>query len=453
MSETDKRIVRWVARTVLIGLFTSGLTLAIRLATKPAPPPNRDYVAEYNAMLDQIGPYDQGVWNRIEGEAIVCEVYCESAAKEVFGDLGTADDINVFLLLFPEDYVFPDQNPPIDPRDELTLEATRLAYERLDDLDVGVSLDEPFRAPPMRPPLQSHVFSGNTEDVRALGFLLMARCDFALQRRDRAGTAQHLRRLTQSAHVSIQNCSGMDIISGVSMMRYAHVQTARTIASNCGINPSELLAALPHDLRMTQVMMRDSKASRLLLLDTFDRHFNGDPTGTIERYGLLTRLWASHGEYYKAINDKFDLVDQWVQLPPIERRKQSLRDLIAPVNTPNKFIDELIEIALCRPDLMDFADQRYKAIRLMLALEVHRERNDAYPEALTQLVPDILPELPDDPYATDGMFHYAREGDSYRLWSVAFDGVDDNGAPMESKRGNDPFSGKGDWLLFPPPPE
>jgi hypothetical protein len=62
----------------------------------------------------------------------------------------------------------------------------------------------------------------------------------------------------------------------------------------------------------------------------------------------------------------------------------------------------------------------------MFALGEYHRRNGQYPERLDQLVPDFLPRLPID-YADRKTLRYRRTGDTYILYSVGVNGVDDGG--------------------------
>lgn len=75
------------------------------------------------------------------------------------------------------------------------------------------------------------------------------------------------------------------------------------------------------------------------------------------------------------------------------------------------------------------------------ALEHYRVKNGSFPESLDGLVPDFLPELPDDPYGK-GPPVYRRKKETVLLYSRGPDKKDDQGIPY------DPASQKGD-LLYP----
>lgn len=61
------------------------------------------------------------------------------------------------------------------------------------------------------------------------------------------------------------------------------------------------------------------------------------------------------------------------------------------------------------------------------ALAMYRIDHGEYPQELTALTPDILGELPLDPFAKGATFIYERRGDGYLLYSVFINGEDDGG--------------------------
>ena len=68
-----------------------------------------------------------------------------------------------------------------------------------------------------------------------------------------------------------------------------------------------------------------------------------------------------------------------------------------------------------------------------LAVETYRERTGAYPDALAQLVPQYLPQIPLD-YSTGQPLRYKVRDGLPLLYGLGKDGVDDSG----------------DWILYPP---
>jgi len=81
---------------------------------------------------------------------------------------------------------------------------------------------------------------------------------------------------------------------------------------------------------------------------------------------------------------------------------------------------------------------RMQAALAILALADYRTDHSRYPESLTQLVPEYLPELPIDCYDRKPL-RYRRTSDDYVLYSVGRDGADDGGG-MTGRRPDSLFT-------------
>ena len=68
----------------------------------------------------------------------------------------------------------------------------------------------------------------------------------------------------------------------------------------------------------------------------------------------------------------------------------------------------------------------FLAARTGLACRLYQSRNRSYPESLEVLVPDILPEVPIDPF-TGKPFVYRREGEGFIVYSLGSNEKDDGG--------------------------
>jgi hypothetical protein len=65
--------------------------------------------------------------------------------------------------------------------------------------------------------------------------------------------------------------------------------------------------------------------------------------------------------------------------------------------------------------------------RVALALAAYRVEHGRYPDALSDLSPQDIANVPDDPFA-DAYFKYAPAGDGYKLYSIGPDMLDNGGA-------------------------
>lgn len=67
-----------------------------------------------------------------------------------------------------------------------------------------------------------------------------------------------------------------------------------------------------------------------------------------------------------------------------------------------------------------------------LALRAYQADHGHYPDALAELSPAYLKQLPQDPFAPAGTFQYRRAGNTYLLYSIGADGKDDGGKPIDN---------------------
>ncbi len=95
------------------------------------------------------------------------------------------------------------------------------------------------------------------------------------------------------------------------------------------------------------------------------------------------------------------------------------------------------------------AEARFEALRVAVAAELYRRRASRPPAALADLVPAYLPAAPADPYRPDRPLGFAGG----RLWSVAWDGTDQQGGVVVQPQGRYMKlnrSATGDLVLLPP---
>jgi hypothetical protein len=72
-----------------------------------------------------------------------------------------------------------------------------------------------------------------------------------------------------------------------------------------------------------------------------------------------------------------------------------------------------------------------RLLQLELALRMYQHQHERYPKALDELAPNTLATLPLDPFSGKP-FLYRMSGDSYVLYSVGPNGIDDGGALVSS---------------------
>ena len=76
----------------------------------------------------------------------------------------------------------------------------------------------------------------------------------------------------------------------------------------------------------------------------------------------------------------------------------------------------------------DRISARHHVLTTGLAVEIYRRRHGVYPPTLKVLVPDILPDIPQDEFAPlRTPLSYLNDGDSANVWSVGPDGINQGG--------------------------
>lgn len=225
------------------------------------------------------------------------------------------------------------------------------------------------------------------------------------------------------------------------------------------------------------------EAERLTCLDIIQRTYSDDGNGN----GILLASEVSELGYTSGGGSKVSRWSNWRGLFAPDRRETE-RALNEIVNTlvarsrvipperrahPFPFKNETEVTAYYRNHVLgsyftslmtnraqkasDYAHAMNSATRIVLALEFYQASHDAVPAALDDLVPDVIPLLPADHYASDGRFRYSvrepTEDDprAYILYSVGPDGDDHHATPIP--RGKSIFdAGPGFDLIFNPNP-
>lgn len=92
-------------------------------------------------------------------------------------------------------------------------------------------------------------------------------------------------------------------------------------------------------------------------------------------------------------------------------------------------------VAATREGRLAFERNDVQAALLLtqVALRGHHLEKGAYPDTLQNLVPNFLSNVPLDPFDVQKPLRYHRVGDSYLLYSIGPDGVDNKGVPIDNQ--------------------
>lgn len=178
----------------------------------------------------------------------------------------------------------------------------------------------------------------------------------------------------------------------------------------------------------------------------WDSLLNNTPQPSLGWMANLRSWWfPRRSETERTINHLFDalIVDA---TRPRDKRTFDVPTFDAGLPKRSPLQGELLgSVAGVMQRVLDSGDRLIlarNAIRVLLALELHRAERGSYPDALDALSPQFLTELPTDPFAPDGRFRYKKLSASgpdadphrrpYLLYSVGFDGIDSDGTPPSS---------------------
>ena len=76
-----------------------------------------------------------------------------------------------------------------------------------------------------------------------------------------------------------------------------------------------------------------------------------------------------------------------------------------------------------------------RALATWIAISLYRDQTGHFPETLSDLVPDFLPELPEDPFAPEQPLQYEQQNGQARLFSVGFQNEYEEVSPEETAVG------------------
>lgn len=185
---------------------------------------------------------------------------------------------------------------------------------------------------------------------------------------------------------------------------------------------------------LLDVIQRTHTAGGRLILTELETLQGGPKPPRI--INVLSILHPSREETTRLANRFYDAAIRQARLRRAERDSATLEGL-APddVQQWNQRLLSLMLPALDKAiSSRDQITMERAGMRLMLAVEIHRAAEGATPQTLRQLLPNVLAELPVDPYAPDGQFRFRRldpaedsHARDYLLYSVAHDQQDHGG--------------------------
>lgn len=214
----------------------------------------------------------------------------------------------------------------------------------------------------------------------------------------------------------------------------------------------EALPALPGAAATIDV------SDRFIVLDTIQSMARGDAGEASSDVEFLHGLDLDWNLMLRLTNERFDDIVAAARQETYRERIEMLEPLLAEMDSaraaaarsPRMLVPPLtedrqqvtrhaataiIQMMTSPDDLLlneTRAEARLRQLRIAFMLAAYRAERGAYPEALDELSPDYLTEIPLDPFL-DEPFHYERTATGYRLYSVGDNMIDDGGRTYSSE--------------------
>ncbi len=256
--------------------------------------------------------------------------------------------------------------------------------------------------------------------------------------------------------VVVERYVGLAIHSVVSQKLMAWAEDPRVDAEQL----RTALTALDHDWSLTAPQSVSLKSEYLVMRELIDRL--GHDRDAFQKMGATDQpagpfpFLLGEPEYsQRACRLVFENLLAHIDKPLRDRPKRvGIFKLFEPTPgtvppiTPEKLNDAVfapsyVRLLLPAMDSVDLAVQReaarQAALMLALASQLYHRQHGDWPAKLEDLMPDILPKLPADPFGKSGeTLLLKRDGDELLIYSVGTNQLDDGGKFGQSPAG-DPF--------------
>ena len=219
------------------------------------------------------------------------------------------------------------------------------------------------------------------------------------------------------------------------------------------------LAALDHDWSLTAPQSASLKAEYLVMKEVIERL--GHDRDALKKLGVLDQdaagsfpfLWGEPEYSQRALRLVFENLLTQIDKPLRDRTKrvgifklfEPAPGVVPPITTERLnaavFAHSYVRLLLPALDSCDNAIQREAAqqqtLMLSLASQLYHRQHGDWPTKLDDLVPDILPKLPADPFGKSGeTLLLKRDGDELIIYSVGTNQLDDGGQFGRSPAGD-----------------
>lgn len=226
--------------------------------------------------------------------------------------------------------------------------------------------------------------------------------------------------------------------SGV-LSRNMHLFCASPIASGAIYGIREYLSATTGDLRELLGVVQEVRTDRERISEGWRIEFQGYRDllqssrlldGLPKEPLILSHLFHPNaterlfGEAIRGYIEEWERTGRLTQIPDYPE-PSGVWDSLSKGNVTGRTLATLVttnEESLARSEGLFIS--RVRVTELMIGLVIFEEANGRLPEKLSELVPEFLDQIPQDPFR-DQPLRYDRE--RRVVWSVGYDGVDDGG--------------------------
>ncbi len=333
------------------------------------------------------------------------------------------------------------------------------------------------------------------QDIRKLARACAQHMSIAHRDKDNKSLVEWYERTLALARIECSQSTLIEYLVGVAILHLANDRAQKIIATHTlddatlraldaalirqlGVTPKSQLTRIPPSANWIEneraffldtvqwTHTDDGNGDGRLLLNQLDENVGVVPPGTTKPriMNVAGHFVATRKQTVDLANQIFDEAVAQSKLPLYEARAKP--DPYAQVQQLNaRFIfAKLMLRALSNATASEAKTQlNISALRIAIAIERYRLRTGNLPDALEQLIPTELAEIPPDPFSPQGLKYKKldmpdAQGRAYLLYTVGLDNTDNNATELEGNNRQFPITGRSegkgyDYIIAPPAAE
>ena len=178
-----------------------------------------------------------------------------------------------------------------------------------------------------------------------------------------------------------------------------------------------VMAAMQEELRSVTLRTALTKADEM----------TGTDVPASQRYAIAFHMVYGKKQILQNYTGMMDAIAARVRLPYATK--------LPPLPEPS---DPVVQLIYPGFDSIQFSEVKAETMNglllITLALRAYRLEHGRYPNALAELAPSYLKQIPGDLFALQGSYTYRNKGTEFVLYSIGPDGKDDGGAPIDDPK-------------------